>query len=75
MKTTFYFISTCFIATGFYMAAINSKNAVPGILVAFGLWALFFWGCDRRREKEAKKRERERLLAEYFRRLYDDRRQ
>ena len=73
MKTAFYFICTCFISTGFYMAAISSKNPTYGIIAGLAVWAWFVWGCDRRAKKTAAKRERERLFDEYLRRRSDNR--
>ncbi|WP_345951305.1 hypothetical protein ABDD95_07695 [Mucilaginibacter sp. PAMB04274] len=71
MKTLIYFLCTCFLATGIYMVAIGSLNAVPGILVACGLWAWFFWGWHKRRQKAAKRGQRERRLEEWLRRRDD----
>jgi len=48
MRTAFYFILTCFIATGAYLSGLNSANPVPGIAIAFGVWGLFLWGYYRR---------------------------
>lgn len=71
MKTLIYFLCTCFLATGIYMVAIGSSNSLPGILVAFCLWAWFFWGWHKRRQKASQRRERERLLDEWLRRRDD----
>lgn len=73
MKTAFYFISTCFISTGFYMAAISSKTPEYGILAALGVWLWFFWGCNKRAKKAAAKRERERMFEDFMRRMYNNR--
>jgi hypothetical protein len=72
MKTVIYFIGTCFISTGFYMAAISSKTPQYGILAGLGIWVLFLWGCNQRAKKAAAKRERERLFDDYLRRWYND---
>ena len=73
MKTAFYFICTCFISTGFYMTAISSKTPVYGIVAAFGIWLLFFRGCNSRARKAAAKRERERLFDDFMRSRVDHR--
>ncbi|OKS84504.1 hypothetical protein [Mucilaginibacter polytrichastri] len=73
MKTAFYFICTCFISTGFCMAAISSKTPEYGILSGLGIWALFLWGCKQRAKKSAAKREQERLFEEFLRRRFDHR--
>jgi hypothetical protein len=70
MKTTIYLIGTCFISTGIYQAALNSKNAAPGTLIAMGFWALFLWGCDRRRRKTAASRERQRLFNQWLHKMH-----
>jgi hypothetical protein len=62
MKTAFYFICTCFISTGIYYSALNSKNPAPCIFIAMGIWTWFFWRCDRRRKKTMSRQEREQLL-------------
>jgi len=51
MKTFVYLIATCFIATGAYFSALNSANPVPGFAIAYGIWALFFWGWHNRWKK------------------------
>jgi hypothetical protein len=72
MKTAFYFICTCFISTGLYMAAISSKTPAYGILAAFGIWLLFFRGCNSRARNAAAKRERERLFEDFMRSRSND---
>ena len=67
MKTVIYFILTCFISTGAFLAATNLKNPWPAFIVAFGIWALFFWGWNRRIKKQAERHSREQLFAEYMR--------
>jgi len=67
MKTIVYFILTCFISTGAFFAATNLKNPWPAFAVAFGIWALFFWGWNRRAKKQAQRRFREQLFADYMR--------
>ena len=67
MKTVVYFILTCFISTGAFFAAMNLKNPWPAFAVAFGIWALFFWGWNRRVRKQAAQRCRERQFQEYMR--------
>ena len=51
MKTIIYLILTAFIATGAYLAGLNSSSVVPGALVTFVVWGIFFWGCIRRARK------------------------
>ena len=67
MKTALYFIITCFISTGALLGATNAKNPFPLFGIAFGIWALFLWGYNRRSKKEAERRNRERLFEEYMR--------
>jgi hypothetical protein len=67
MKTTIYFIFTCFISTGAFMAALNLKNPFPAFAVAFGIWALFIWGYTRRSKKTAERRFHERMFSEHMR--------
>jgi membrane protein implicated in regulation of membrane protease activity len=67
MKTAIYFILACFISTGAFLAALNMKNPWPAFIVAFGSWALFFWGWNRRVKKQAERRSGERLFADYMR--------
>jgi len=67
MKTAIYFIITCFISTGALLGATNAKNPFPAFAIAFGIWALFLWGYNRRSKKQAERRNRERLFEEYMR--------
>jgi len=67
MKTAIYFIITCFISTGALLGATNAKNPFPAFAVAFGIWALFLWGYNRRSKKEAERRNRERLFEHFMR--------
>ena len=67
MKTIIYFILTCFISTGAFLAATNMKNPWPAFTVAFGSWALFFWGWNRRLKKQAGRRSKERLFEDFLR--------
>ena len=67
MKTAIYFIITCFISTGALLGATNAKNPFPLFGIAFGIWALFLWGYNRRSKKQAERRNRERLFEEYMR--------
>lgn len=67
MKTAIYFIGTCFISFGAFMAALNMKNPFPAFAVAFGIWALFIWGYTRRSKKAAEKRFHEQMFSNYMR--------
>ncbi|MBD1385849.1 hypothetical protein IDJ75_11210 [Mucilaginibacter rigui] len=67
MKTTAYFIATCFISTFAFFGALGAKNPFPLFAVAFGIWALFLWGYSRRSKKDAAKRFQERLFNDYMR--------
>ncbi|QEM07892.1 hypothetical protein DIU31_031935 [Mucilaginibacter rubeus] len=58
MRTFIYFIVTCFISTGIYFAALNSRHPEYGIAIAIGLWAWFLWCYDRRMRKAEEKRSR-----------------
>jgi len=51
MKTAIYFIITCFISTGAMLGALNAKNPFPLFGIAFGIWALFLYGCHKRSRK------------------------
>jgi hypothetical protein len=70
MKTTIYFIGTCFISTGAFMAALNLKNPFPAFGVAFGIWALFIWGYMRRSKKAAAKERQEQFFQNHMRVQY-----
>jgi hypothetical protein len=67
MKTAVYFIFSCFISTGALLGALHAKNPFPAFAIAFGIWALFVWGYNRRSKKEAERRFRERLFEDYMR--------
>jgi hypothetical protein len=67
MKTFIYFIITCFISTGALFGAMHSKNPFPAFGIAFGIWALFLWGYNRRLKKEAARRSREQLFENHMR--------
>lgn len=67
MKIAFFFIATCFISTFALFGALGAKNPFPLFGVAFGIWALFLWGCSRRSKREASKRFHERMFSEYQR--------
>ena len=67
MKTIIYFICTCFISTGCMFGALNAPNPFPLFAVAFGIWALFIWGCYKRMKRKAEQNNRERLLESYMR--------
>lgn len=67
MKTLIYFIFTCCISTGALLGALHAKNPYPAFAIAFGVWALFAWGYNKRAKKEAEKRYREQLFEEYMR--------
>jgi len=73
MRTIFYFIITCLISTGTLFAALNAKNPLPGYAVAFGLWAFFLWGYNKRSRKKAEKRHRKKLFEQYMRSRFGDR--
>jgi hypothetical protein len=67
MKTAFYFIITCFISTFAFFGALGAKNPFPCFGIAFGIWALFLWGYNKRAKKEAVRRFNERMFSEYMR--------
>ncbi len=73
MKTIVYFIITCCISTGAFFAATNMKNPFPAFAVAFGIWAFFFWGWNRRTKKLNDKRSREKLFENYMRSTLNNR--
>lgn len=66
MKTILYFIATCFISTVALLGATGMKNPFPNFGVAFGIWALFLWGYNRRAKKVAEREYRERQLQQYL---------
>jgi hypothetical protein len=67
MKTTFFFIATCFISTFAFFGALGAKNPFPLFGVAFGIWVLFIWGCSRRSKRETARRFHERMFTDYQR--------
>ena len=69
MKTIVYFIFTCFISTGAMFGALNAKNPYPLFIVAFGIWALFIWGCHRRWKRKAARQRREQFYDEQMREM------
>jgi hypothetical protein len=75
MKTALYFIITCFISTGALLGALNAKNPFPEFGIAFGIWAWFVWGYNRRSKKEAERLDRERMFEEYLRQQLRNRHQ
>jgi hypothetical protein len=75
MKTTFYLIATCFISFFAFMGALNMKNPFPAFGIAFGIWAVFIWGYNRRSKKDSERRSREQLFEDYMRsKIRNDRR-
>jgi len=48
-------------------AATNMKDPFPAFVVAFGIWALFFWGWRRRLKKAADRQALERQFRDYMR--------
>ena len=67
MKTFVYFIGSCFISTFAFFGALSMANPWPCFAVAFGVWALFLWGYNRRTKREAARRSREQLFENYMR--------
>jgi hypothetical protein len=67
MKTFIYFVFTCFISTGALFGAMNAHNPFPAFAVAFGIWALFLWGYNKRSKAKSEKRAREQLFENYMR--------
>jgi hypothetical protein len=73
MKAVIYFIITCFISTGCLFGALNAPNPFPLFAVAFGVWALFIWGCHKRLKRKAEQRNREQLFDAFLRDQLRDR--
>jgi len=67
MKTTLYFILTLLISAGALLGAMNLKDPLPLFAIAFGVWALFLWGYNRRSKKAGERRSREQLFENYMR--------
>ena len=67
MKTVIYFVFTCLISTGALLGNLHAANPYPGFAVMVGIWALFFWGWNRRKRKEDHKRYYEQRFADYMR--------
>jgi len=67
MKTAFYFTATCLISTFAFFGALAAKNPFPCFGIAFGIWALFIWGCSRRAKKQAERRFHERMFSDFMR--------
>jgi hypothetical protein len=75
MKVFIYFIITLLISAGCLLGAMNAKNPFPLFIAGFGIWALFFWGWNRRLKKAADRRAAEHLFEEYMRsKIQNDRR-
>lgn len=73
MKTFIYLIFTCFISTGAFYGALNLTNPFPLYGVAFGVWALFLWGLNRRMKKDAARRFHQRMFDLHMRSNYHHR--
>lgn len=73
MKTFIYLVGTCLISTFAFFGALTMKNPFPCFAVAFGIWALFIWGWNRRSKKEAARRNRERMFENYMRSSFHNR--
>jgi hypothetical protein len=67
MKTLIYLVFTCFISTGAFMGALYSKTPLILYAVAFGIWAWFLWGVNRRMKKNAERRDMERHFSQFMR--------
>jgi hypothetical protein len=52
MKTFVSFIITLLISTGCLLGAMNMRNPFPLFGVAFGIWGVFIWRCNRRAKKK-----------------------
>lgn len=68
MKTLTYLIFTSFISIGALFAAMNMEHfKVFPFGVAFGIWALFFWGLNKRWKKAEDRKLKERMFADHMR--------
>ncbi|WP_158991715.1 hypothetical protein [Mucilaginibacter sp. L196] len=67
MKNALYFIITCLVSTGALIGALNGKNPFPAFGVAFGIWAIFVWGYNRRSKRKAEMRYRGKPFEDYRR--------
>jgi len=67
MKTFVYFIATLCISCGCLIAATNTQHPWALFVAAFGLWAVFFRGWNRRLKKQEAQRAMERQFREYMR--------
>lgn len=67
MKTIVYFLFSCFISTGAFIAALGAKYPLILYGVGFGIWALFLWGWNRRTKRDAVRRNGERMFQDYMR--------
>ena len=75
MKTVVYFLFTCFISTGAFLAALGSKTPLLLYAVGFGTWALFLWTYSKRTKRASERRSQERLFEDYMRsKISNDRR-
>jgi hypothetical protein len=52
MRTVIFFLFTCFISTGAFLAALNAKYPFPLYIVGFSIWTLFIWGQTRRNKRK-----------------------
>lgn len=73
MKTALYFILSCFISTGALLGATNSHNPFPGFGIAFGVWAVFIWGYNKRSRKASERRFKERIFEQHMRNFRNNR--
>jgi hypothetical protein len=70
MKTTVYFLFSCFISTGAFMGALYAQYPLFLYLLGFGIWVLFIWGYNSRSKKKAETDQRERMFREHMHMQY-----
>jgi len=73
MKTFIYlFLAGLVSALAFY-GALNLQNPFPLFGLAFGVWALFLWGVNKRMKKGAVRRFQQRMFEQHMRSNYHHR--
>jgi Flp pilus assembly protein TadB len=66
MRTAFYLIITCFISTFSLFGALCMKNPFPCFGIAFGIWALFLLGCQRRYRKQVRRQMKQQQFNDFL---------
>ncbi len=70
MKTFILLCITSLIGTGAFLSALKMPNSLPGYVIGFGVWILFFVWFTKKSNRSARRRQQERLFSEWLRSHY-----